>query len=138
MSVSFGLPVPEAAGLLMPATMALDQLKVVPATLLVGVYENTVLLHIAGGVSVLVKVAVGYTVMVNDIAVPGQPLAEGVIVTVELIAVVPELVAVKDGIFPVPLAASPMAVLLLVHEKVVPVTGPDSTIMDVMLPLQYV
>ncbi len=65
-SVSLILPVPEPAGLLIPATIALVQLKVVPLTLLVGVYENTVLLQIAGGVRVLVKTGEGLTVMVNE------------------------------------------------------------------------
>ena len=60
-SVSFGLPVPEAAGLLIPATAALDHAKVVPAVPLVGVYENTVLLQIAGGVNELVSVGAGFT-----------------------------------------------------------------------------
>lgn len=40
---------------------------------------------------------------------------------VEVIGVVPELVAVKDGVLPVPLAARPMAALELVHAKVAPV-----------------
>ena len=61
-SVSLGSPVPEAAGLLMPATAALVQLKTVPAVPLVGVYENSELLHIPGGVSVLVSVGPGLTV----------------------------------------------------------------------------
>ena len=39
-----------------------------------------------------------------------------------------ELVAVNAGTLPVPLAASPIAVLLLVHAKVVPVTGPLSVV----------
>ncbi len=108
-SVSLILPVPEPAGLLIPATIALVQLKVVPLTLLVGVYENKVLLQIAGGVRVLVKTGEGLTVMVNENGVPTQPLAEGVTVTVATMAVVPALMAVKEGIFPVPLAANPIA-----------------------------
>ena len=62
MSVSLGLPVPEAAGLLIPATRALVQLKTVPDVPLVGEYENRVLLHIAGGDKVLVSVGPGFTV----------------------------------------------------------------------------
>ena len=53
---------PEAAGLLMPATAARFQLKVVPAVPLVGLYENKVLLQIAGGVRVLDRVGIGDTV----------------------------------------------------------------------------
>jgi hypothetical protein len=51
--VSLGFPVPDAAALLMPATAALLQLNVVPGVELAGIYEKTVLLHIAPGVSVL-------------------------------------------------------------------------------------
>jgi hypothetical protein len=56
------LPVPFAARLLMPGTIALLQLNVVFAVLLVGVYAKVVLLQIAGGVSVLVSSGVGLTV----------------------------------------------------------------------------
>lgn len=41
---------------------------------------------------------------------------------VAVIGAVPVLVAVNAGVFPVPLAARPMAVLELVHAKVVPAT----------------
>ena len=61
-SVSFGLSIPEAAALLIPATAARLQLKVVPVTPLVGVYENMVLLQIAGGVCELERVGIGLTV----------------------------------------------------------------------------
>ena len=59
--VSFGLPVPDVAGLLIPAMAARDHAKVTPAVPLVGLYENTVLLHIAGGVSELVREGIGFT-----------------------------------------------------------------------------
>jgi hypothetical protein len=58
--VSFGFPVPDAAGLLIPATNALFQLKVTPIVPLVGVYEKTVLLQMAGGVNELVRVGFGF------------------------------------------------------------------------------
>ena len=60
-SVSLIFPVPDAAGLLIPAIIALDHAKVVPAVPLVGVYVKSVLLHLAAGVSVLVSVGVGFT-----------------------------------------------------------------------------
>ena len=44
--------------------------------------------------------------------------------TVAVIAEVVALVAVNDGISPEPLVARPIAVLLLVHANVVPLTGP--------------
>jgi hypothetical protein len=53
--------------------------------------------------------------MVNDKGVPVHPFAVGVTVMVAITGAVPLLVAVKDGIFPVPLAASPMDGVLLTH-----------------------
>ena len=63
----------------------------------------------------LSTVGVGLTVMVNDTAVPGQPLAVGVTSTVPVIAAFVEFVAVNEAIFPVPLAPRPIAVLLFVQ-----------------------
>ena len=62
----------------------------------------------------------GFTVIVYDEGVPGQPFAVGVTVIVPDIGVAPELVAVNDGTLPVPLAANPIAVLEFVHENVPP------------------
>ena len=53
--------------------------------------------------------------MVNVLAVPVQPLADGVTVTVPLIIVEPVFVAVNAAILPVPFAPKPIAVLLLVQ-----------------------
>jgi hypothetical protein len=74
--------------------------------------------------------------MVNDNDVPTQPLAVGVTVMVATTGAVPGLVAVKDGILPVPLAASPMEGVLLTHAKVEPATGPVTAINEVVAPLQ--
>jgi hypothetical protein len=74
--------------------------------------------------------------MVNDNGVPTQPLAVGVTVMVATTGVVPGLVAVKDGMFPDPLAASPMDGVLLTHVKDVPATGPVTVIREVVVPLQ--
>jgi hypothetical protein len=62
------------------------------------------------GLTVIVKVADG----------PRHPVV-GVTVIVPVIGVLPVLVALNDVIFPVPLAASPMAVLVLVQVYVTPV-----------------
>lgn len=63
----------------------------------------------------------GLTEIVNVFGRPLQPTAfDGVTVIVATTGVVPIFVAVKAGIFPVPLAANPMEGVLLVHEKVVP------------------
>ena len=60
--VSLILSIPIARGLLIPITTARLQAKEVPTVTLVGVYENNVLLHIAGGVSELDRFGVGLTV----------------------------------------------------------------------------
>ena len=60
--------------------------------------------------------AVGFTVIVKLRGVPAQPKAdEGVTVMVAVTGAAVVLVAVKDGIFPVPLAARPIDVLLFVQ-----------------------
>ena len=53
--------------------------------------------------------------MVKLTGVPTQPAADGVTVMVALMGAPVALVAVKLAIFPVPLAANPMAVLLFVQ-----------------------
>ena len=68
--------------------------------------------------------------------VPVHPLAVGVTVIVALIDDAPALIAVKDGISPAPLAARPMAALLLVHVNVVPETGPDKVVAGTFAPAQ--
>jgi hypothetical protein len=70
--------------------------------------------------------------------VPGQPLAEGVMVIVAVIGADVAFVAVNVGMFPDPLAASPIAVLLFVQVKVVPLTGPDKEVVVTLAPLQCV
>jgi hypothetical protein len=57
----------------------------------------------------------GFTVIVKVRGVPTQPLAVGVTVIVAITGVVPVFVAVKVGIFPVPLAASPIVGSLFVQ-----------------------
>lgn len=58
---------------------------------------------------------------------------------IALMGVVPGLLAVNPGIFPVPLAARPITVLVLVQENVVPApTGLETTVTGVPMPLQYV
>ena len=58
--------------------------------------------------------------IVYDEAVPVHPLAEGVTVIVDTTGAVPVFEAVKEGVFPVPLAARPILALLFVQLKVVP------------------
>lgn len=83
-------------------------------------------------------VGVGFTVIVKLVGEPIHDPTDGVTVTVLEIAVVPVFVAVYEAIFPVPLAANPVAVLLLVQPKVVPATDPEKATAVVATPLQYV
>ena len=73
--------------------------------------------------------------MVNDVDDPVQPLAVGVTVIVAVIGDVVLLIAVKAGIFPLPFAARPIAVLLFVQSNVVPATVSKklTTVVDELL-----
>ena len=55
---------------------------------------------------------------------------------VPVIGDVVALVAVNEGILFEPLAARPIAVLLLVHVNVVPLTGPDRFVTGARTPAQ--
>ena len=57
--ISLGLPVPDEAGLLIPAVAERIHENDVPAVALVGLYENSVLLQIAGGEVVLLNEGFG-------------------------------------------------------------------------------
>lgn len=72
------------------------------------------------------------------LGVPGQPLAVDVTVIVPLIGLEPLLVPVKAGALPVPLAAKPMVVLVLLQAKVLPATGLVYTAEATAVPLQTV
>ena len=86
--------------------------------------------------------AVGFTVIVKVSAGPEQVtppfVKEGVTVMVATTGEPVELVAIKGEMFPVPLAASPMPVLLFVQAYVVlpPVFTVVNVIKDVLEPLQ--
>jgi hypothetical protein len=60
-------------------------------------------------------IGVGFTMMVKLIGTPGQPPKIGVTVMVATIGPLVALVVTKGSISPVPLAARPMPVLLLVQ-----------------------
>jgi hypothetical protein len=57
-------------------------------------------------------------------------------VIVAIIGVVPVLVAIKEGTFPVSLAASPIVVSLFVHEKVAPGNELINEVAGTKTPLQ--
>ena len=80
----------------------------------------------------------GFTVMVKVRAVPVQPFAVGVMVTVPLIGELPVLAAVKEAILPLPEEPNPIDVLSLLHAKVAPVTGEVKVIAPLASPLQRV
>jgi len=75
-----------------------------------------------------VTVDVGLIVIVKETARPVQLLAVGVTVIVAVIGIVSVLVAVNEGKSPVPFAPSPIDVLLLVQENVVPGVGLVKTV----------
>lgn len=76
--------------------------------------------------------------MVNTCVGPVQPLATGVTVIVAVTGAAPELVAVNDGMFPLPEAARPMPALSLVQLNVVPPTAPEKLTAAVVAPLHKV
>ena len=83
-----------------------------------------------------VTVGVGLTVIEQVEVVPVQLFADGVIVIVPLIMVLPELVVVNDGTLPDPLPPKPIAVLLLAQLKVDPDTGPVIVVDVAVTPVQ--
>ena len=83
----------------------------------------------------VLNVGVGLIVMVKVKGVGKHPVVEGVIVISPVIGLAVRFVAVNDGISPVPLAPSPIAVFVLVQLKIVG-TGPVTGITEVVEPLQ--
>ena len=73
----------------------------------------------------------GFTVMVNVCGVPKHGPNTGVTVIVAVMGSAVALVAVNEAIFPVPLAAKPMLVLLLVQLNVVPAVPVKFTVVVV-------
>ena len=82
------------------------------------------------------NVGKGFIVIVNVAGVPVQPFADGVTVIWAKIGATVLLVAVKEGMLPVPLAAKPIKTLLLVQVNVVKGTGPDRGMAGVDMLLQ--
>ena len=76
--------------------------------------------------------------MVNVCGVPGHPAADGVTDIVAVTGALVKLITVNTGIFPLPLAAKPIVVLLFVQLKVVPLTAPEKATRFVEAPLHKV
>ena len=92
----------------------MTQLKVVPVPEKTTAVE-TVPLQSVWLVGEANTVGVGLTVTTKVLAVPVQPAADGVTVTVELFAVLPVLRAVNEDILPVPEDGRPIVLLLFVQ-----------------------
>ena len=93
--------------------------------------------HIVADVA-LVFSGEGFTVIEKLKGVPEHPEEDGETVIVADIGVVPALVAANEAMSPVPLAAKPMEVLLLVQLNVVPTAELEKFIAAVLLPLQII
>lgn len=81
---------------------------------------------------------IGFTVMVNVIGVPEQPLAVGVTVIVAVKGALVLFTAVKAGKLPVPLAAKPIPVVEFVQAYVVPVIDEPKVVKGMLLLAQTV
>ncbi len=112
------VPVPAAAKPILGVSFV-QEYEVEPPVFVVAKFmaANVLPLHIVL-LETVVTLAEGFTVIVNVIGVPLQLLVLvncGVTVTVATTGAFPKLVAVKEAIFPVPEAANPMDVIVLVQ-----------------------
>ena len=126
------LPVPAAARPI--DGWSFSHANVVPVTLALNTCPPKVLLLQILWLATAASTVVGLTVIVKDLLAPAHEFAQGVTVIVAVSGVLPVLVLAKAGIFPVPLAASPIDGLLLTQLKLVPATAPLNVILlDVSL-----
>ena len=86
---------------------------VVPLVALFGMYVKALLLQVEEGLKELLNTGVGYTIIEKFWVEPGQEFATGVTETMPVIVAVVLFDAVNEGIFPVPLAASPIDPIVL-------------------------
>jgi hypothetical protein len=89
---------------------------------------------------VTVVIGCGLTVMVNELATPGQvlPTIEGVTVIVDVTGSPVILVATNAGKFVVPLAAKPIEAFELVHANVAPAGVLKKVLIGTVAPAQTV
>lgn len=131
------LPTPDAARPM--AILLLVQLNTVPATAPVNVIAAVLVLLHTVWLATAATVGVGLTVIVKLIGVPVHvtpPLVNvGVTVIVATTGAAVALVAVKLAMFPVPDAARPMLVVLLVQLYTVPAAVPVKVMAAVGLAL---
>lgn len=81
---------------------------------------------------------IGLTVIKNVSGIPTQLLADGVTITLAILPALPELTVANTGRLPIPLAASPIDVVLFVQLYVVPVTLPVKLTGEMKAPLHNV
>lgn len=131
------LPVPDAGRPIV--VLLLVQVNTVPVVAPENMTACVVPPSQSAWFGIALTVGVGFTVIVNVIAVPAQPLAVvGVTVIVAVTGAAVLFTAVKLGILPWPLAARPMLGVLLVQLKIVPATVPENVIAAVAAPLHNV
>ena len=108
------LPLPLAAKPI--AVLLFAHVKVAPVVGELNAVAATVVLLQAVLLVIALTVAVGFTVMVKVLESPTHDPCFGVTVIVAVIGLAVVLFVVNAGILPVPLAAKPIPVLLLVQE----------------------
>jgi hypothetical protein len=106
------------------AVLLLFQAKPVPLTAPVKFIALVVAALHKTWLAGMATLGVGFIVIIKFWATPGHPFATGVTVIVAATGALVKFIAVNEGIFPLPLAAKPMLVLLFVHVKPVPLTDP--------------
>jgi hypothetical protein len=129
-------PVPELPNPMLVALLV--QVKVEPATGPVRVINAVESPAQTNWLVTAVRVGVGFTVMVKVLGVPLHPFLTGITVIVATNGADVVLVVENAPIFPVPLAASPIAGVLFVQVYVVPVNPPEKLIAAVFVPLHFV
>jgi hypothetical protein len=142
-SVPVMLPVPLAAMPVTAVVLSRVQLYVVPVTLPVSTIPVIAFAEqIVCAAGVATAFGVGFTVIVNVRGVPVHSVPPfrklGVTVIVAVTGAFVVLVAVNEAMLPLPLAPSPIEVLLLVQLYTVPVTAPLKATAVVAAPLQSV
>ena len=144
-AVKVGMLLPDPLAARPMVVLLFAQLNTVPGTVPVKLMVCVgAPLHTVCAAGEADTVGVGFTVMVNEIDGPvhvvldGPCDTEGVTVMVAVTGALPVLTAVKDGMFPVPLAPRPMLGLLFVQLNTVPGTGPLKFTGAVLEPLQTV
>ena len=108
-----------AVGNCTPPDAELYQCKVCPAKAVAERGTAVAFTQYVTGVVTTGTAGFGLTVIVNEFILV-QPFNVAVTVIVAIIALAVELAAVKTGIVPLPLAAKPIPVLLLVHVNTAP------------------